>query len=458
MPTGERIGTGATLALGLAAMLVAGCQTGLGFGGGGDTDDATGPPGGDGPAGDGPSTPGGACESSQDCGSCEYCDDGECVEEFCCAEVGDTVFRCSPPDDCELFGDCDDDTGPGADPVDTVPACAEPMALTSSILPLESALRGLAALDVDADGGQEIVVIDAANVVHALAPDGTEVATLDLGTHVVREAVAVDGTALLVTGETSTGYAVARVEATTPGVLSATTSTEASVALEGPAAVADFDGDGQVELGLVAGARMHLWAPAAPPSLTTDAGLLDFVEPGPALQVLDVDVDGVPEIFAMAEDAYLLTIGPRGVTASFAFSPAGALEGAAIARVAGEPDRLVVASETELSGEPWTLVAGVLVVGGELALGGPFGLPHPVAWLAAVDLDADGTDELLVGHHDADHTLSVVRMLGTTPECVTEIAGVASTAPALADLEGDGRIDLLLRDGLELQIWSAAEG
>ncbi len=298
--------------------------------------------------------------------------------------------------------------------------------------------------DLDADGVSEVVVAGDSGTVWAFEPDGTEYVDADADPATIAPwirsgerawagwpaaadldgapgdelvAAARDGAVYAWRGDGSE-LADGDADPTTQGVL-------AAVRAAAPVVLVDADGDGALDVGLVA----H-W--------------------GDSLEVRFVDAAGVPVV---PSDPPFAPHWPARVPGQFASppvvvhaAPAGLPEVLALAWVAADTTdasvRLVLVPVRGLAGP---VGAGADAPGWTLrtSVAPGFAPAEYAGVLASGDVDADGNDEIVWAAPDG-----VLRVVdGATGEAtVASLRAAHPSAPALGDLDGDGTLEIALSD------------
>jgi hypothetical protein len=186
--------------------------------------------------------------------------------------------------------------------------------------------------------------------------------------------------------------------------------------VDGPTDVAlgDLDGDGHTDA-VVAAAGLHVLLGDGTGSLRQVGTVDDIANPN-GIALGDANGDGVPDIGVANHDTEHVTVLLGDGAGGFDLAP-------------GSP-----------------LVAGVE--------------PHPHAVLWA-DLDGDGHQDLLVDHRNG-HAVLALRGVGDgsfeRPGIAIPVGGDPYRGMALADVDGDGRADLLTPNEREVAVRLAASG
>ena len=161
----------------------------------------------------------------------------------------------------------------------------------------------LAAVDLEDDGTDELVVTDGADlVVYRLAGEPTEASrTTSSFVPTARADVDLDGDDDLVGFDVATGDVV--VHALADGALAESERIVAGLALFAWTAADDVDGDGDVDLIAVSRARSEAWVFLAEPAGRRSVGPLPGGARPAAIATLDFDGDGARELVAVGENS-----------------------------------------------------------------------------------------------------------------------------------------------------------
>jgi hypothetical protein len=393
-----------------------------------------------------------------DCGPCEYCEGGRCVEAPGCCEVvpglnGELEVRCGGYE-CSYDGECDD--GEECDDgvcweMPPISAC-ELQALTLSAIPLQGAPSAVALADVDGDGALDLLA--------ALGEQGEVEVRLGDGAGgfapgaTFPTALAPGAQRLVVADFNGDGWAdLALTRAAPVGELSLLFGQDAMFAapvketlghLPVEVFAGDFDGDGQVDL-LARGESVE-----APIALRLGDGLGGF---GP-----EIGLAGVSEAPpAVAVGALAGAPGRLDVAVTRPDGP-----GVDVLELARGPEFAVVASLTAMGSAPSTsVVTGDVDGDGQVdvvALRAPGGRQLVQTWSQGqalplrlvpgelqpgpvADVNGDGAGDLVAL---GDGTLRVVFVFGEP--CVQTVSLAEATAPSLlaaGDVDGDGKADVI---------------
>lgn len=432
---------------------------------GGDDDDGTDTDPSTVPEGDeGPSTvpPGTGCESSSDCGDCQYCSEGSCVEDVggCCAVGGDPGWRCSPPiDDCDWEGCADgyECTFDGCVPVglpDTfnpTVECETPLAMQALPLTMPLSTLAPALIDADGDGTMEIVTVDTDNVIRAVASDGTVVSTLEPGGQFfVTEWLPGDGGSLLATGVTGPSEAtIGRLEVVAPGELRLTIGESAPSGASASTA-RDFTGDGTTDVGRMVDGSLQLWELNPDPALTLEAAVAADVQ---RLEAFDFGADGSVEWLGFGQQTVQLSPQADMIGAMDWYALPGDYVDSGAVTLADGSEQLVIVTTSEQSGHR-SQVTRIDTSAGPPALLDPFGAQMQYAWSTVADLDGDGADEVVVAHSGEGR---VYHLAGPDPKsvpCHSALLGLGDMHGTSGDVTGDGVADLVASDGMTYTLWT----
>jgi hypothetical protein len=400
------------------------------------------------------------CTKDSQCGWCGECRDGRCWDygDCCAALQQEFGFSCSPPDDC-YGGNCNDGGDDDVPLWEATDPCESPTSVTRTDLTLASEPLHLVVLDVDHDGTGEIVTVDLDGSLSAWRPDGSLVATLQLPSSALHD-LRVLHDHLAVTVQTDTAeYAIARIDVEAEG-LSVSLGDPAAGELVVPTAIGDLNGDGRSELAVVTDARLHTWDVDASPApvVTRD---LAFGSPSLALAAVDLDADGRSELLSFDQivrgTLRVYSVVPTDDEAELVDELAygGTYHGFVVLDAPDQPERLAIVVQRPIHGVQRTLLP--VLEGHPPSLSTPtaFGAPHSHRWAIAVDLDGDGTTEIAVAHDTPEQLLHLYRMHPDgSVDCHTAIEGVGLDQATRGDVDGDGTADLVVRDGLDIQIWS----
>jgi hypothetical protein len=254
-------------------------------------------------------------------------------------------------------------------------------------------------------------------------------------------------------------YAIARIGVEAEG-LSVELGEPAAGEIVAPPTIGDLDGDGRSELAIVAGARLHTWNLDALPAPVLGLDLA-FGSPSVGLAAADLDADGRSQLLSFDQivrgTLRLSSVVSTDDQAELVdeLSYGGTYHGFVVLDAPEQPQRVAIVVQRTIHGVPWTLLP--VIEGAPPSLSSPtaFGAPHPHRWAVAVDLDGDGTTELAVAHDTPEQRLHLYRMLPDgSADCHTAIEGVGLDQATRGDVDGDGVPDLVVRDGLDIQIWS----
>ena len=225
-------------------------------------------------------------------------------------------------------------------------------------------------------------------------------------------------------------------------------------------AVMDVDGDGKPDLVMMGYDTVYVFRN------TSTQGLISFDVPAKFLTgydaqdlaVADLDGDGKPELItanAFEGTVSVLrntcTAGNISFAAKVDFAAGSAPSGVAVMDFDGDGKRDLAVS---CYNGNYVVVLGNQSTPGSIALGTPLSLPvgaNP-SGIAAGDLDGDGKPDIATSNY-SDNTLSVIRNQSVPGSLsfATSVAfsnnyvvSAASTRIAMADMDGDGKLDLAL--------------
>jgi len=365
-------------------------------------------------------------------------------------------------------------------------AHAAPTFATQQTFATGTGPHGVAAADLNGDGRIDLVVANQQSAtVSVLLNTGTAGAataafstqqTFAVGTNPTSVAIAdLDGDGkpdLIVTNASSGTISILR-NTTAPGATTPTFAAQQTLTTGSyPYSVAalDIDGDGKIDLAVanVGSSTVSIFrntTAAGATTLTFDkqASLSTRAEPA-SIAVADVNGDGKPDLIVAAyvgdvASILLNTTAPGSTTLTFAEQQIVATGSGPVSVVAadfngdGKPDAAVVNSLAIVQ----TISLSVFL--NQTAAGAPlptftdqqtFGTGLGAASVAAADVDGDGRPDLIVTNQ-TDATVSV--LINTTPVGAATASFVAQTTFAVgkdpvavtaADINGDGKPDLVV--------------
>jgi hypothetical protein len=384
--------------------------------------------------------------------------------------VGSVVSRVLPGAAGEVaIGDLDGDGRPDlavATGAPNVTVFLDPLAVADGLANMSMyAVPGLACGDLDGDGDLDLAMSRATDIRTLLnAGDGTfptRSFVAQTGAFTSSRIADLDGDgANDVVASRGDRGAVAAFRGTGGGAFAA--PVDLAVDSPGAPAPADVDGDGHLDVLLLDGTgAIQVLRNGGDGALASKApiaaaggGLLAFASG-------DIDGDGLPDIAAI--DASRILILSNSRDAGFALRSTYALGAGAVARVVAIGDldadgmREVVLGRTRSDAEG---EYGILrpAPGGGLESTIAVGVAGPPGSLGLKDLDGDGADELIAAQEGADG-VTIVRRHGNNVPAASPLAfrtrshslagfgNFEPHMPFLADLDGDGRLDLATMNG-----------